>query len=251
MVDIWLESDGKSHIKPLMATIYRLVESQEQIATLGLVNNVYEQGVLEELIESTKNPLPAGTSALHYLLTTPFRYPPLTYGSRFGTTFEQGIFYGSLTIHTALAETAYYRFVYMLGPETPYEHPISNQYSSFSVKVRSNQSIFLDQLPFSNYESILTSPSSYVETQQLSSNMRESGIDMFQYISARDKNKGKNVALFTPGAFQSKVPAQMTTWLCQTSLEDVGFMAKEEKQRISYAQKDFCVKTTFPSPATG
>ncbi|CDZ76829.1 RES domain protein [Legionella massiliensis] len=250
MVDIWLKSEGKNHIKPLMAKIYRLVESQEQIATLGLVNDVYEQGVLEELIESTKTPLPTDTSSLHYLLTTPFRYPPLKYGSRFGTTFEQGMFYGSLNISTALSETAYYRFVYMLGPETPYAHPISNQYTSFSVKVRSDKGIFLDQAPFSRYELVLTSPSSYIETQQLGTNMRESGVEIFQFISARDKDKGKNIALFTPKAFQSKAPAQMTTWLCQTSIEEVGFMAKETQQRTSYVQKNFWVDNSFPSPAT-
>ncbi len=250
MVDIWNEAEGPNHIKPLMAKIYRLVESQEQIATLGLVNNVYEQGILENLIESTKSALPADTSALHYLLTTPFRYPPLKYGSRFGTSFEQGIFYGSLNINTALAETAYYRFVYMLGPEIPYEHPISNQYSSFSVKVRSSKGIFLDELPFLNYEVTLISPASYNETQQLGSNMREFGIELFQYISARDKNKGKNVALFSPKAFQSKAPAQITTWLCQTSIEEVGFIAKEGQQRVSYLQKEFWVKDNFPSPAT-
>jgi hypothetical protein len=250
MVDIWSESEGKNHIKPLMAKIYRLVESQEQIATLGLVNSVYEQGVLEELIESTKSPLPEETSSLHYLLTTPFRYPPLKYGSRFGTTFEQGIFYGSLNIHTALAETAYYRFVYMLGPETPYEHPISNQYSSFSVNVRSDKGIFLDQPPFSKYESILISPSSYKETQQLGSKMRDSEVVIFQYTSARDKNKGKNTALLSPTAFQSKVPGQINTWLCQTSIEEVGFMEKEGQQRISYLQKDYWVDNIFPSPAT-
>ena len=250
MVDIWMESEGKNHIKPLMAKIYRLVESQEQIATLGLVNNVYEQGILEDLIESTKSPLPENTCSLHYLLTTPFRYPPLKYGSRFGTTFEQGIFYGSLNIGTALSETAYYRFVYMLGPETPYEHPIYNQYSSFSVKVRSENGIFLDKPPFLKYEETLTSPSSYTDTQQLGSKMRECDIEIFQYTSARDKNKDKNIALFTPKAFQSKVPAQITTWLCQTSREEVGFMAKEGQQRVSYFQKDFWVRDTFPSPAT-
>jgi hypothetical protein len=250
MVDIWLETQGKNYIKPLMAKIYRLVESQEQIATLGLVNNVYEQGVLEDLLESTKSPLPEDARSLHYLLTTPFRYPPLKYGSRFGTTFEQGIFYGSLNINTALSETAYYRFVYMLGPETPYEHLISNQYSSFAVKVRSDRGVFLEQLPFSKYKTALTSPSSYTETQQLGSTMRESEIEIFQYTSARDKDNGINVALFSPKAFRSKVPAQITTWLCQTSIDDVGFMAKEGQQRVSYCQKDFWVKNIFPSPAT-
>lgn len=250
MVDIWVESEGENHIKPLMAKIYRLVESQEQIATLGLVNNIYEQGVLEDLIESTKSPLPEDNRSLHYLLTTPFRYPPLKYGSRFGTTFEQGLFYGSLNMETALAETAYYRFVYMLGPETPYEHPISNQYSSFSVKVRSDKGIFLDQTPFVKYEDILMSPSSYNATQGLGSKMRELKIEVFQYTSARDKSKGKNIALFSPKAFQSKTPAHLTTWLCQTRIDEVGFIAKEGQQRVSYLQKDFWVNDSFPSPAT-
>lgn len=80
--------------------------------------------------------------------------------------------------------------------------------------------------------------------------MRKSDIEIFQYISARDKNKGKNVALFSPKAFQSKVPAQKTTWLCQTSIEEVGFMAKEGQHRVSYFQKDFWVDNIFPSPAT-
>lgn len=250
MTDIWSKLDGKSQIKSYMAKIYRLVESQEQIATLGLVNNVYEQGVLEELIESTKNPLSVDSSALHYLLTTPFRYPPLKYGSRFGSTYEQGIFYGSLTIHTALSETAYYRFVYLLGPEIPYEHPISNQYSSFSVKVRSDNSILLDQPPFSEYESLLTSPSSYIATQNLGSKMRESGIELFQYRSARTKDKDLNVALFSPEAFQSKTPAQMTTWFCHASIDEAGFIAKDNGQRVSFFQKDFWIKDVFPSPAT-
>lgn len=250
MTNVWLKCEGKSHIKPLMAKIYRLVESQEQIATLGLVNNVYEQGILEDLIELTKSPIPENTSSLHYLLTTPFRYPPLKYGSRFGTTLEQGIFYGALNISTALSETAYYRFVYMLGPEIPYEQSISSQYSSFAVKVRSDKGIFLDQPPFLEHETSLISPSSYTQTQQLGSAMREAGIEIFQYTSARDKNKGKNAALFSPKAFQSKTPTQLITWLCQANIEEVGFMTKEGQQRVSYSQEDFWIDNAFPSPAT-
>jgi hypothetical protein len=250
MNGIWLNTKGQSQIKPLIGLIYRLVESQEQIATLGLVNNVYEQGVLEDLIETTKSPLPENIESLHYLLKTPFRYPPLKYGSRFGKTFERGLFYGSLNINTALIETAYYRFVYMLGPEIPYDSTISSEYSSFSVKIRCDKGIFLDQSPFSTYESILTSPISYSETQNLGSDMREAGVEAFRYISARDKNKGKNVALFTPEAFFNNKPSKLTTWICQTSINEVGFLSKEDQKRILYRQNDFWVKNEFPSPAT-
>jgi RES domain len=250
MVDIWADVDGKKEIKPLMATICRLVESQERIATLGLVSNVYEQGVLEKLIESTKNPEPNNSDSLHYLLKTPFRYAPLPYGSRFGKVFEQGLFYGSLIISTALAETAYYRFVYMLGPEIPFPSIISNEYTEFSVSVKSDFGIFLDQPPFAKYEAILVSPTSYAATQQLGSNMRQNGIEIFRYISARDKNKGKNVALFTPKAFHSRKPTKLSGWLCQTSIEEVGFLSKEDNRRVRYRQKDFWVEGIFPSPAT-
>jgi hypothetical protein len=248
MVDIWAEVDGKSEIKPLMATICRLVESQEQIATLGLVSNVYQQGVLEELIEATKNPDKA--DSLHYLLKTPFRYPPLQNGSRFGNIFEQGLFYGSLNISTALAETAYYRFVYMLGPEIPFPSIISNEYTEFSVSVKSNLGIFLDLPPFAKYEAILVSQASYAETQQLGSCMRQNGVEVFRYISARDKNRGKNVALFTPRAFHSRKPTKLSGWFCQTSIEEVGFLSKENDRRVMYRQKDFWVDGFFPSPAT-
>ncbi|AHE66755.1 RES family NAD+ phosphorylase [Legionella oakridgensis] len=249
MIDIWLDVGGKQAIKPMMASIFRFVESQEQVATLSLVNNVYEQGVLEELLESTKSHLPDEMDSLHYLLKTPFRYPPLKHGSRFGTIFEQGIFYGSLTISTALAETAYYRFVYMLGPEVPFQAVISSEYSSFSVSVKSESGIFLDEPPFTPYESILTSPTSYTETQRLGSDMRQNGVEMFRYISARDKHKGRNVALFTPKAFHSNKPSKLTTWLCQTTVEAVGFFSKENDERIMYMQKDFWVDGEFPSPA--
>lgn len=249
MVDIWVEIDGAKHIKPIMATIYRLVESQEQVATLGLVHNVYEQGVLEELIESTKSLTPKDTDSLHYLLKTPFRYPPLKYGSRFGKNFERSLFYGSLNISTALAETAYYRFVYMLGPETSFSSIISSEYSSFSVPVKSDLGILLDQEPFSKYESILTSPTSYGETQQLGTAMRQDGVDAFRYVSARDKNHGKNMALFTPKPFNSRKPSNLMCWLCQTSIDEVGFLSKEDNKRVLYNQSDFWVEDIFPSPA--
>lgn len=249
MVDIWSEIRGQKEIKPMLATISRLVESQEQAATLSLVDNVYAQGVLEELLESTKSILSEQTDCLHYLLKTPFRYPPLQHGSRFGTPFESGLFYGSLNLSTALAETAYYRFVYMLGPETPFQQTITSDYSSFSVSVKTDRGIYLDQPPFTDFESILTSPTSYAETQKLGLAMRQADIEIVRYISARDKNKGKNVALFSPQAFCSLKPSKLQSWLCQTNVNEVGFLSKESNERLLFRQNDFWVNGVFPSPA--
>lgn len=248
-MDIWSLTKGNEQFKPLMASVFRMVESQEQIATLGLVNNIYEQGVLEELIETTKSSNQEMYSNLHYLLKTPFRYPPLKYGSRFGTTFEQGIFYASLSMSTALAETAYYRFVFMLGPETPYPNVISSEYTAFSVAIKTNSAILLDQTPFNEYQETLTSPLNYGTTQRLGASMRGDGVEVFRYVSARDKEKGKNIGLFTPKAFCKPKPLHFSQWLCQSRLSEIGFLSIEDNKRFLFKQEDFWVDGMFPSPA--
>ena len=249
MIDIWNELKGNLHIKPIMLKMFRLVESQEQVATLSLVNNVYEQGILEELIETTKSPFKTYAQNLHYLLKTPFRYPPLKHGSRFGRTFEQGIFYGSLNIHTALSETAYYRFVFMMGPEKPYSSIISSEYTAFSISVKSERSILLDEPPFNAFKEPLMSPTCYQTTQLLGSSMRDSGIEVFRYLSARDKQGGKNIGLFTPDVFCKNKPSNLMQWFCQTSIDEVGFLAQDEKTRVMFKLKDFLINDKFPSPS--
>ncbi|MGC6473126.1 MAG: hypothetical protein ACON5P_00610 [Candidatus Puniceispirillaceae bacterium] len=74
---IWQKCNGHLHIKPLSGTLYRLLESQSQIATMDYVGNIEEQAVLESLLEDNKPALSDATGRLHYLLKTPFRYPPL------------------------------------------------------------------------------------------------------------------------------------------------------------------------------
>ena len=81
---IWESCKGAQQIRHVVGTVYRLVESQEQIATLGYVDTLEEQTLLEEMLETTKPPYPFTTEDFHYLLKTPFRYPPLKWGSRFG-----------------------------------------------------------------------------------------------------------------------------------------------------------------------
>ena len=164
MVDIWSEVSGDKHITSMMATIHRVVEDQESVATVSLVNNMEQQDILEELLEKSKPKRPAGYDDLHYLLITPFRYPPLKYGSRFGSDFEPSLFYGSLNVSTALCETAYYQFVFMSGMDKPFSEAREVFYSSFNVSVRTNKCIFLDKEPFSKYESLITSKNNYIDT---------------------------------------------------------------------------------------
>ena len=100
---IWTECGGASELRPLRLEPWRVVEGQHQISTRKLVETDAEQGLLEELIDAVKPPDLAGRR-LHYLLSTPFRYPPLRHGSRFGARHDRGVWYGSETLEGAFAE---------------------------------------------------------------------------------------------------------------------------------------------------
>jgi hypothetical protein len=75
------------------AKVWRMVETQETTATLGIVDSMEEQALLEQLLDQVKPPYREGTQGMHYLLKTAFRYPPLKYGSRFGTRLMPSFFY--------------------------------------------------------------------------------------------------------------------------------------------------------------
>src|SRR5262249_2227948 len=114
---------GRSNLRALSGRAWRVVESQHLFATRKLGDSAEGQAVLEELIEEAKPPAGA-TRGLHWLLFTPFRYPPLRHGSRFGTRRERGIWYGSRGQSTAFAEKAYYLLLFLEGTAadlTPWE----------------------------------------------------------------------------------------------------------------------------------
>ena len=100
---------------PLRGVAWRVVEDQSDIITRPLARTDDEQALLERLIDTAKPPAPdpevePAFRGLRYLLATPFRYPPLRYGSRFGSRHERGIWYGARKPPTALAEKDFYLF---------------------------------------------------------------------------------------------------------------------------------------------
>src|SRR6478752_10538487 len=131
---IWTRCAGASEIRPLRVSACRAVEAQHQVSTRKLVDSAEEQILLEELIDRAKPPYTT-PSRLHYLLATPFRYPPLRHGSRFGRRFEPGIWYGSESRRTAFAEVAYYRMVFLEGTSADLGL-LTTQHTAFSARVR-------------------------------------------------------------------------------------------------------------------
>ncbi len=213
--NVWKYCEGANDLKSFSLNAWRIVEAQHITSTRKLVDSFEEQNILEELIESNKPPLTTGSLELHFLLSTPFRYPPLKNGSRFGTRFEPSFWYGSLELNTAMAETAYYRFNFLRASKAEFGNVVTS-HTAFSAQIKTERGIDLTQSPFSEFTSIISSPVSYQESQTLGKAMRQDNIESFLYQSARDPNKGKNIGLFTPKAFGQKKPDSKSfqSWQC-------------------------------------
>lgn len=226
--------------------IWRVVESQQQVATTALVDDLAEQAVLENLLEASKPAYPPECERLHYLLKTPFRYPPLRWGSRFGSRFEPGIFYAAHLPHTALTETAFYRLLFLHGMQEPFSKLLS-QHVMFAARCHTGQGVKLQNPPFAEHTAQLTDPASYAQTQALGSLLRDAGFLALEFISARDRQGGINVALMTPAALRSREPEKIIRVLAQTSGQGVSF--KYEGELVSYPRDDFLVNGQLPEPA--
>jgi len=239
-------------IRRLGGKAWRVVEAQHVVSTRKLVDSAEEQEILEGLIDDAKPPLPdtEGFRGLHYLLSTPFRYPPLLHGSRFGTRAEPSLWYGSALPRTAFAETAYYRLLFLEGTTAEIE-PVSVELSLFHVAVRTSKGVDLTRPPFDAQRTVIASPTSYGATQRLGSSMRSAGVQAFRFPSARDGKGGKNLALFTPAAFAAKVPSVPETWYCVATRARVELTKLDifERRRWTFPRSDFEVDGKLPLPA--
>jgi hypothetical protein len=247
---IWDACEGATQLQTISGTAWRLVESQEQIATLGYVDTLEEQALLEELLDSVKPPYPANSDGYHYLLKTPFRYPPLRWGSRFGRIHEPGIFYAGGNTKTTLAESAFYRFVFWYSmPASPIKNTITSAHTLFCVNYASTQGVRLQLAPFDQFRPQLTHPRDYSATQQLGSAMRAANVEVFEYQSARDPQQGYCVGLFVPAALAQKKPSDMTQWLCELGANEVAFKQVGQKEIIRFPLDHFLVDGHLPMPA--
>lgn len=249
---IWTECAGDSEVRPFSCTGWRAVEAQHVVSTSRLVDTLEEQALLEELLEQVKPPSRHGPefSNLHYLLAAPFRYPPLRHGSRFASRHEPSLLYASCQKRTCFAEVAYYRLLFLAGTAAPFDR-VAVDLSILRVAVRTRRGIDLSVAPFDRFLATIASPVSYTATQQLGSAMRTSGVHAFRYPSARDLERGTNLAVFTPRALARKTLSQFETWHCLASHEAVEFLRRDPlgRERFRFDRTQFVVDGELPAPA--
>ena len=246
-MDIRIENN---HIKPLCAEVFRVAESQQKVATNTLVDTLQEQRILEEMLDRVKPRIPQDCDQFDYLIYTPFRYPPLNHGSRFGKKIHPSIFYGSKNIEAAFAELAYYRFVYYDGMMTsPKKQQKVTQHTSFNVDLQAEKGIALDESPFNKHKYRISDPANYDVSQKIGEEMRDKGVEAFSYFSARAVNE-VNLGIFTCKAIKSLVPDALNHWSCITRDKNVTIRSLDDRwSSISFELEQFLIDGVLPSPA--
>lgn len=234
-MNLWTACEGSQYIKPITVQPWRVVEAQHILSSRDLVDTTDEHDILEALLEESK---PSVNKAKHYLIFTPFRYPPLKYGSRFGRVFEPSLWYGSMELETAFAEVAYYQLQFQNSTDADLDY-IDISLTAFNATISTEQGVDLTAAPFSQYAEHISSKNTYEYSQQLGTSMRESDVSAFIFFSARSQHSSKNVAAFTPDVFCSKKNQYVhdqQTWACIANKQVVEFtrMGISAKSRFSF-----------------
>ena len=207
----WTPSAVASSAFSFEGPIWRCVEGQHQIATLTLVDTLEEQADLERLLESTKPPIPSEARKLHWLLATPFRYPPSLHGSRFRAPHDPGVFYGADEVRTACAEISYWRWRFLMDSPALKSLDARPQ-TIFSTGIKAN-SVDLKVQPFAQSSDTWTHPTDYAGTQRFARMAREANIDAIRYRSVRDQIPSLCMAVLEPRAFAQTSPLEAQSWL--------------------------------------
>lgn len=177
---------------------------------MALVDSLDEQLVLERLIDAGKPSVPSAARRLHYLLFTPFRYPPPPGGSRFRAGDDAGVLYGADAVRTACAELGYWRWRHLSDSPALAAMPTKPQ-TVFKVKV-ATAGVDLRQSPFVRDAARWTDPIDYRACQQFARSAREAQVGLIRYESVRDPAHGGCGAVLTPAAFARATPVEQQTW---------------------------------------
>lgn len=213
----WTPAALGSELRPWRGTLWRAVEAQHRVATARLVDTLQEQALLEDLLEGSKPTLPEAPR--HYLLTTPFRYPPPhPGGSRFRDAGDPGVFYGAEERRTACAELGFWRWRFLLdSPALPRLEPLPQ--TLFQVGIDCT-AIDLTLAPLSNDAALWRHPDNYLPCQQLARGARAAGAGAIRYASVRDPEAGPCGAVLAPRSFATE-PQHEQSWLLAVTRERV------------------------------
>lgn len=255
-MNIWSEANGGKYIQSINLQAWRVVEDQSRSTTRKLVDTSAEHDVLEEIIEKSKPNIVFYNDeqyfkGLHYLLSTPFRYPPLKHGSRFGSRLERNLLYGSLKLSAALSEIAFYKLSFLHSSEANISGNTIT-YTSFRFNIVSDNFIDLCSNPFNSYSDSISSKIEYKNSQNLGKDMRQNGIECFKFTSARDPLNGENIGVFTPKSLQNNNRLEKTfqSIKCYYTKDVIEFSHLANRSVDIFHLNMFLVNGMLPQPSS-
>ncbi|HAN56147.1 MAG TPA: phosphoanhydride phosphorylase [Betaproteobacteria bacterium] len=184
-----------------------------------LVDSVDEQALLERLLDASKPLLSIEQRSLHWLLFTPFRYPPLPSGSRFRAPNDPGVFYGAEERRSACAELGYWRWRLLL--DSPALNAIEPMPQTVFKTPLYGSAIDLRQPPYATERARWTHPRDYQACQNLAQQARGANIQIIRYESVRDPQHGGCAALLSHTGFAADAPTEHQTWMLAVQRERV------------------------------
>jgi len=201
------------------ASVWRAVEAQHDVATMALVDTRDEQRELEQILERSKPAVPHECAGLHWLLFTPFRYPPLPTGSRFRGPTDPGVFYAAPHERTACAELGFWRWRFLL--ESPDLDALETKRQTVFSSAIAGPALNLRVPPLLARRPEWTHPHDHTACQDLARSARAEGVAILVYESVRDPDHGDAVAILTARAFAQRQPLQARTWLLSVNRQRV------------------------------
>lgn len=238
---IWTPGALSSEACRFEGTAWRLVEAQHRVSTLKLTDTLAEQQLLEELIETTKPPVPLECRHLDFLLATPFRYGAVyPHGSRFRSAGRTpGVFYAAESPTTAVAEIAFYRLLFFAeSPQTPWPDDAA-EYSAFRVAIATPALLDLTAEPLSRDNAAWTLLSDYTACQALADAARTAACEAIRYQSVRDPAKGANLAILSCRAFARAEPVERQTWRIRVGNHGVQALCEFPRMAVEFAPETF------------
>ena len=206
----WTPRAVGSEVRHWQGRAWRMVEAQHVASTMKLVDDVAEQELLEDLLESSKPPVPPTTTILHYLVQAPFRYPPPPGGSRFRGPHDPGVFYGAESVRTSCAELGYWRWRFLQDADDLDQLP-PVPHTAFCADVEGGQ-VDLRCKPFVRDSAAWMDRNDYLATQAFARVAREAAVDVIRYQSVRDPSPAWCAAVLNPEALAAAPEPVMQSW---------------------------------------
>ena len=206
----WTPNAVASEAEPAALALWRAVEAQHVVATRALVDSQAEQELLEAILDTAKPPVPEACAHLDYLLSTPFRYPPTRYGSRFRSLSDPGVWYGAEQLRTSCAELGYWRWRFVTDSQG-LERLDGVPHTIFQATAQGS-TIDLRREPFARARSAWTNPVDYAACQAFARSAREARVNLLRYESVRDPEHAGCAAVLACTAFGKGAIRNRQTW---------------------------------------